>query len=140
VEVASTTSLGIKSEAQGTSSSAAVVGERLGRLLTIDDDALRRIIASCQDVRADATGEEIAYFAEVVIAKHRRNPKIGNLVGLLIQGAVAKYFAAPASQLEAFRKAKAEERRRQLEMAREMLDNPQSSEQAREWATEILTS
>jgi hypothetical protein len=127
-------------KAPGTSSSAAVVGEKLRRLLTIDDKAVRRIVASCQDVQADATEEEIAYFAEVVIAKHRRNPKIGNLVGLLIQGAVAKYFAAPASELKAFREAKAEERRRQLEMAQEILNNPQSSEQTREWATEILTS
>jgi predicted transcriptional regulator len=138
VELPSTTSLGNKNKApQGTSSSSsAVVGERLRRLLTIDDDAVRRIVASCRDVRADAAEEEIAYFAEVVIAKHARNPKIANLVGLLIQGAVAKYFAAPASELKAFREAKAEERRRQLEMAQEILNDPQSSEEAREWATE----
>jgi hypothetical protein len=111
VEVASTTSLGIKN--QGTSSSsAAVVGEQLRRLLTIDDDAVARIIASCRKAQPDATGEEIAYFAEIVIAKHSRNPKVDNLVGLMIRGAVAKYFEHPASELTRYREEKKRERER----------------------------
>jgi hypothetical protein len=117
-----------------------VVSLAIRKYLAIDDDAVRRIVASCLHMRADAAGEEIAYFAEVVIAKHRANPKISNLVGLLIQGAVANYFAAPASELEAFRKAKAEERRRELKIAQEVLDDPQSSEHDRDWATKILAS
>jgi hypothetical protein len=47
---------------------------------------------------------------------------------------------APASELEAFRKAKAEERRRELKIAQEILDDPQSSEHDRDWATKILAS
>jgi hypothetical protein len=61
-------------------------------------------------------------------------------VGLLIQGAVAKYFEPPAGELEALRAAKAEERRRQLDMASEIIKDPGSSPEAREWATEILAS
>lgn len=137
VEVASTTSLGIKNIGTS-SSSAAVVGEQLRRVLTIDDDAVARIIASCQKAQPDATGEEIAYFAEIVIAKHGRNPKVGNLVGLMIRGAVAKYFEPPASELTRYREEKKRAREREEQFAREVLNDPASTDAGREWARAVI--
>jgi hypothetical protein len=136
VEVSSTTSLGIKNE--GTSSSSAVVGEQLRRVLTIDDDAVAKIIASCQKAQPDATGEEIAYFAEIVIAKHRHNPKVDNLVGLMIRGAVARYFEPPASELIRYREEKKRDREKAEQFAREVLADPESTDADQEWARSVI--
>ena len=139
VEEASTTPLGIKNKAkEGTSSSSVVVGERLRKVLTIDDDAVAKIIASCQKARSDATGEEIAYFAEVVIAKHGRNPKIDNLVGLMIRGAVAKYFAPPATELMRYRDAKRQEREREIAGWQAILTDPDSDDELKRMALEEM--
>jgi hypothetical protein len=139
VEVASTTSLGIKNKARGTSSSAAALGEKLRRALTIDDDAVAKIVASCREAQPDATGEEIAHFAEVVMAKHGRNPKIDNLVGLMIRGAVAKYFTPPATELSRYRAEKKLEREKQKQIARDCLADPESTDADREWARSVTT-
>jgi hypothetical protein len=119
-------------------SPAVVVGEQLRRLLTIDDAAVAKIVASCQKEQPDATGEEIAYFAEIVIARHSRNPKIGNLVGLMIRGAVAKYFEPPASELTRYREEKKRAREKQEQCAREVLDDPASTDVDREWARSVI--
>jgi hypothetical protein len=120
-------------------SPAIVVGEQLRRLLTIDDDAVARIVASCQKAQPDATGEEIAYFAEIVIAKHSRNPKVSNLVGLMI-GAVAKYFEHPASELIHYREEKKRARERQEQCASEVLADPESTDTDREWARSVIAA
>jgi hypothetical protein len=137
VGVPSTTTLGIKNGGTS-SSSAAVVGEQLRRVLIIDDDAVAKIIASCQKAQPDATGEEIAHFAEIVIAKHRRNPKVDNLVGLMIRGTVAKYFEPPASELTLYRAGKKHEREKAEQFAREILADPESTDADREWARSVI--
>ena len=139
VAPASTTSLGIKKEPEGTSSAAAtVVGERLRQIITIDDDAIAKIIASCRNVAADASAEEIAHFASVVIGKHRRNPKISNITGLMIGGAVAKYFSPPASELASLRATRADKLRKEMELAREILEDPKAGDQEKAWARELI--
>jgi DNA-binding Lrp family transcriptional regulator len=128
-----------KKELQETSSSdAAIVGEKLRMYIAIDDDAVRQIVASCREAASDATGEEIAYFARIVVEKHRRNDNIKNLTGLMIRGAVAKYFQAPASELAAFRAEHEAEKKRSRELAQEILDEPRSSDQERQWARQVL--
>jgi hypothetical protein len=72
------------------------------------------------------------------IAKHGRNPKIDNLVGLMIRGAVAKYFEPPASELTRYRAGKQREREKQEQIARDYLNDPNSTEAEREWARSRL--
>jgi hypothetical protein len=109
----------------------------LRRHLTIDDDAVRHIVNACRENLPDATEEEIAHFAEVVIGKHRANRRIDNWSGFLIK-AVAKYFEAPASEVAVVRAAKEEERKRSREVAQEILNNAEADESETKWANEIL--
>jgi hypothetical protein len=75
-----------------------------------------------------------------VISQHRGNPKIENLVGLMIRGAVAKYFQDPGTALAAYRAAKAVESKRGRELAQQVLDDPTSTEEEKQWAKEVLGS
>jgi predicted transcriptional regulator len=118
-------------------SAAQIVGATLRQHLTIDDDAVRRIVDACRENLPDTSGEEIAYFAQVVMRKHRANRRIDNWPGFLIK-AVAQYFQAPASELAALRAATAAEVLRSRELAQQILDNPESDEREMEWARELL--
>jgi hypothetical protein len=125
-----------KETATSPSSSAIVATALRNGGVPIDDDAADKIVASCQKESADATGDEIAHFARIVIATHGKNPKINNLVGLLIS-AVAKYFRPPATELTRYRAGKKREREKQEQLARDILVDPQSTEAEREWARAV---
>jgi hypothetical protein len=144
VELSSTTSLDNKNEAyQGTSSSSSpevtVLVERLARTgIPLDDDAARRIISRCQNTDSSATVEEIAYFAELKVQQLKRRKDIENWPGMLMV-AVPAYFDPPATELARYRAEKRRERKREEHIAREILANPESTDEDRNWARSIVS-
>jgi hypothetical protein len=135
--VATTTPLDNKRrQAERQSSSSLVdVCRKYGILL--DDAADRLIHKRCRTYDQVATNEEIAYFAEAKIEQLRQSRNIGNLVGLLMT-AVPEFFVQPAHEVQHYRARKAEELAKGRETARKILDDPESSEQEREWARSML--
>jgi hypothetical protein len=99
--------------------------------LTMDDDAILRILESCRQKDAGATLEEISHFAGVSAAKIARQRNVDNPAGLLIKQ-VARFF--PGTELEAYRARKAQEAARSSEVARQVLEDPESSPELKEWA------
>jgi hypothetical protein len=119
-------------------SSITLVGQRLRQHLSVDDDAVRLIIENCQNTDQDANAEEVAHFAEIVIAKHRTNRKIENWAGFLM-AAVPKYFQPPAGELATYRARRNDEIRHGREVAQQILDNPQDSdERTIKWAKDVI--
>lgn len=114
-----------------------VVSSSIRKHISIDDAAVRQIVDSCREQDPGASAEEIAHFSEVKILQHRQNPSIQNLPGLLIRS-VRDYFRPPAGELTDYRAAKERERQRGREVAQQIIDNPESSEEERKWAREIL--
>ena len=110
-----------------------VVSTALRKHLVIDDDAVCQIVKTCLQHDSSATPEEIAYFAELKVHQHRKNPSIQNLPGLLIC-AVQDYFHPGSGELAEFRAAKARQQAQGREVAQQILDDPQSSEKDRVWA------
>jgi hypothetical protein len=60
------------------------------------------------------------------------------MVGMLLS-AVPAYFAKPATELAMYRQQKAEERVKHLQIAREILADPESSPQDRQWAQDLIS-
>lgn len=130
-------------------SSSTVVATALSEYGVIDDDAVQIILTECRRHAPDATPEEIAYFIRQkgrVVA----NGKIDNPIGFLIVY-VPKCFIGESLQIyrdqerrrrEAAEQETAEanawvaEHRRQQE---EILDNPDASEEDKQWARRLLT-
>jgi hypothetical protein len=102
-----------------------------------DDDAARRLVLRCQTYNETATHEEVAYFVGAKILQLRHSRNVDNLVGLLIK-AVPEFFVPPATELQRLRKDKAEESKRSRELARSILEDPESSTEDREWAAAFL--
>lgn len=134
--VATTTPLDNKRrETERQSSSLADVCRKNGILL---DAAAERVIHKrCRTYDEFATNEEIAYFAEAKIDQLRQSRNVGNFVGLLIT-AVPEYFVQPAHEVQHYRARKAQNLTKGKETARKILDDPDSNEQAREWARSML--
>jgi hypothetical protein len=119
--------------------SSSVVGERCRKHgVILDADAERRIVKRCRACDPAATDEEIAHFAEVKIGQLRGSRTVNNMVGLLITG-VPKFFVDPADALHHYRESRAMERAEQEALARQVLDDPQSTEQEREWARKVIS-
>ena len=107
--------------------------------LTIDDDAVAQLVIYCKHQDPNATPEEIAHFAELKIQQHRKNPSIQNLAGLLIRS-VQNYFRPGSGELADYRAAKAREKAQGRELAQQILDDPRSDDNDRQWAKQLLAS
>jgi hypothetical protein len=53
---------------------------------------------------------------------------------------VGSGIAKPATELMKYRKQKAEERAKHLQIAREVLEDPESSPESRQWAQEFVAN
>jgi len=119
---------------------AAPLLERLAALgIRLDDDAGRRIIARCLSSDCTATVEEIADFAELKVQQLAKRRNIENWPGMLM-AAVPAYFDPPATEVTRYRERKQRKREDQMGVARQILDDPQSSEEERAWARSLLQS
>jgi hypothetical protein len=105
--------------------------------ILLDAAAERVIQRRCRTYDPIASNGEIAYFAEAKIDQLRQSRNVGNLVGLLMT-AVPEYFVQPAHEVQHYRASKAQRLAKGRETARKILDDPESSEQEREWANSVL--
>lgn len=105
--------------------------------VTLDDDAVRRIVLRCQAFDAAATNTEIAYFVRAKLLQLRKSQNVENPVGLLIK-AVPQYFAPPATELSAMRVHLHRQAQLEIETSREaaraILSDPDADESDRDWA------
>jgi hypothetical protein len=106
--------------------------------VVLDDDAVRKLIRRCRDEDPAATEDEIAAFLNVKILQLRNSPT-RNMVGMLLS-AVPAYFAKPATELALYRRQKAEERAKHLQIAHGILEDPESSPQDRQWAQDLISN
>jgi hypothetical protein len=112
--------------------------EALARLgITLDDDAARKIITRCQNTNRTATLEEIALFAALKVRQLANRRNIENWPGLLI-AAVPAYFDPPAIELIRYRAGKSQQQANREAMAREILEDPNSSAEDRAMAELLL--
>jgi hypothetical protein len=108
--------------------------------LAIDDDAIIKIIRRCRLVDPDATETEIAHFTSMKINQLSNSRNIGNWIGLLI-ASVPAYFQGQKKEVLAYRRQKMQERAEALDVARSILNDPDSLPESREWAEkELLTA
>lgn len=127
-----------KTEETSSSSNIAPLIEHLAALgIPLDDDAGRRIVSRCQNTDRTATVEEIAVFSELKVRQLAKRRNIENWPGLLM-AAVPAYFDPPATEVTRYREAKRQEREDQMRIARQVLEDPQSSEDERAWARSLL--
>jgi hypothetical protein len=107
--------------------------------ITLDAAAARTILQHCQAYGEMASDDEIAHFAAAKINQLRNSRNIGNLVGLLIT-ALPEYFVAPAHELQRYRAEKTQENIKTWALANEILKDPQSAEEDRQWAEATLSN
>jgi hypothetical protein len=113
------------------------VAERVVKLLPIDDDAVRRLIANCRQVDAAAADDEIAYCAELWIHQNARNSSIRKPAAVMLI-AVPKFFEPPATELNRYRQQRAYELEQSRALARSILEDPDASEENLAWARELI--
>jgi hypothetical protein len=106
--------------------------------VVLDDDAVHKLIRRCRKEDPAATEDEIAAFLNIKILQLRNSPT-RNMVGMLLS-AIPAYFAKPATELAMYRRQKAEERAKHLQIAREILEDPESTSQSREWAQNFISN
>lgn len=116
----------------------------LARWITVDDDAVRQILAACRRGSPECTPEEIDMLARTKLPLIKSG-KVDNPAGLLIR-TVPRFFENHGSialqQLrEATRKRREEEERRTRELREQqqkILDDPNATDEDREWARQML--
>ena len=114
--------------------------DRLARIgIHLDDDAGRRIIGRCQSSDHTATVDEIAAFAELKVRQLARRRDIENWPGLLM-AAVPAYFDPPATELSRYREGKRRDREKEEQIARQVLEDEQSTQEERAWAESVLNN
>lgn len=109
--------------------------QAIAKHLLIDDDGVRLLIDGCQRNDPACTDDEIAHFAGMSADKIRQQKNVTNPVGLLINQ-VPRFF--PGAELTAYRARKAQEMAESRELARRVLDDPDSPEEHREWARTLI--
>ena len=124
-----------KESSQPSSSGVLIVIDKVRKYLAVDDDVVRMVIRQCRRNDPECTHEEIAEFAAVSAAKIARQRNVDNPAGLLISQ-VPKFF--PGSELQTYRVRKARELAESKEVARKVLDDPESAQDARDWAQAVL--
>jgi hypothetical protein len=120
------------------SSDAPVLVARMADLgISLDDDVARRIVRDSQSANPTVTVDEIAHFAEVKVKQLLKRKNIENWPGML-RAAVPAYFNPPATELSRYRAGKQREQEKQEQIARDILADPQSAEEEREWARSVV--
>lgn len=113
---------------------------RLARIgIHLDDDAGRRIISRCQSSDHTATVDEIAVFTELKVRQLARRRDIENWPGLLM-AAVPAYFDPPATELSRYREGKRQDREKEEQIARQVLEDERSTQEERAWAQSVLSN
>ena len=109
----------------------------------VDDGAVRLIVTGCRQVRPDATEDEIVHFIGVNAQRFRKMPSVENPMGMLIRY-LPKCFEGES--FERYREA--ERQRREAEAAEQaafeaeqhrILEDPNTSEEEKEWARRMLS-
>jgi hypothetical protein len=106
---------------------------------TAEDDVARRLITECRRRAGDATIDEISEFLEQKARFAVRNPQIRNPTGFLLT-AVPLCFQGESFRIfrQGREEAKRQEKAEMDRVARMILDDPQSSDDDRNWARGIL--
>jgi hypothetical protein len=128
------------SELEQTSSEINQIAQTLRQVVgTADDDVARRLITDCRRPAPDATIEEITGFIQQKARFAMRNPQIRNPVGFLLT-AVPLCFEGESFRIfrQGREEAKRQEKAEMERIARMLLDDPQSSDDDRNWARGIL--
>ena len=103
-----------------------------------DDDAVIRIVTGCRAKAPDASDEEIARYVRSEGERYHRIPNIGNPVALLIRHLPKCFEGESFRQFrETERQRREAEERRQQEWRKQalaILEDPDSSEDDRNWA------
>jgi hypothetical protein len=120
-----------------TSSSVSMVASRIVPLISVDDDAVRRLIENCRHFDPMASDEEIAYCAQLWIQQNTRNTSIRKPAAVMLM-AVPKFFEAPATELTRHRTERNLQLQQSRELAQRILDDPESSDNDRQWARVAL--
>jgi len=104
-----------------------------------DDDAVARIGQTALQNAPDATDEEVAHFIRQEASRVMRNRKLNNPMGMLIRQ-VPRRFVGEAFQIfrDAQRRAKAAQIAQNLRFARQILEDPASTDEDRTWAESIV--
>jgi hypothetical protein len=107
---------------------------------TVDDDVARRLITECRRRAPDATVDEIREFIQEKATLAMRNPHIRNPSGFLIT-AVPLCFEGESFRIlrNSREEAKRQEKADMQTTAKTILEAPESSEEDRDWAREILS-
>jgi hypothetical protein len=116
--------------------------ENISRQIPLDDDAYHQILSACRKLDPAATDQEIAVMTNLKIFQLKKKRDIQNLPGLLIT-AVPKLFEPPATELNRYRaqqRQNAERTEQAKEAARQALEDPEASEEEKQWARTVLAS
>jgi hypothetical protein len=126
-------------QAERTSSSSAVcqVQQVITPLsLELDDDGISQIITASWEVNPTASPEEIAHFIGIAVQRNHRGG-VRTWVGFL-KAAVPKYLVEGSTTLVAYREGKAREKAELRRQAQAVQEDPQATQQEREWAAGVL--
>jgi hypothetical protein len=93
------------------------------------------MVRDCKRNDPSATDEEIAYMLEVKIQQVRESKNINNMPALLAK-AVPNMF--PSNELQVLRDQKARKREESRDIAKNILADPEASEDDRDWARVTL--
>jgi hypothetical protein len=104
--------------------------------LGLDDDGVSQIITASREVNPKAGPEEIAHFIGVAV-QHNHRGGVRTWVGFL-KAAVPKYLVEGSTTLVAYREGKAREKAELRRQAQAVLEDPQATQQEREWAAGVL--
>jgi predicted transcriptional regulator len=127
-------------ELEQTSSELNQIAQTLRQVIgAADDDVARRLITDCRRVAPDAKIEEISGFVQQKARFAMRNPQIRNPIGFLLT-AVPLCFEGESFRIfrQGREEAKRQEKSEMERVARMLLDDPQSSDDDRNWARGIL--
>jgi predicted transcriptional regulator len=128
------------SEVEQTSSEVNQIAQTLRQAIgTADDDVARRLITECRRRAGDATVDEITEFLQQKARFAVRNPQIRNPTGFLL---TAVPICFEGESFRNFRKGREESKQQEKaemeRIAKAILDDPESANEDRSWAREIL--
>jgi hypothetical protein len=104
--------------------------------LSLDDDGVSQIITASREVNPKASPEEIAHFIGIAV-QHNHRGEVRTWVGFL-KAAVPKYLVEGSTTLVAYREGKAREKAELRRQAQAVKEDPQATQQEREWAAGML--
>jgi hypothetical protein len=105
-----------------------IVINKVRKYLAVEDDVIRIVVRQSRRNDPDCTDDEIAEFAEASAAKIARQRNVDNPAAGLLISQTPKFF--PGSELQAYRVRKAREAMESKGVARKVLDDPESAQDA----------